>query len=313
MPRPYEMVAGPLTVYTALESTPAPPVNIAPPLWTPPAPYSANRWELLGMNGGRSISEDGLTLEFSETVEGQRVDGSTAIQKLFRTEEDLMLSCALLDVTVETFAKAMSGLPVDTEPAGAAVASDFTATPVPVVTGGTGTGAVVGSITVGVNGDITDVTWASGGSGYAANDILTFTQGTVTGSYTVQAGDLTGGVLQTLSGLTIAGMTPGTPEYRHTRLLRGFSVLNLAFLAKGFSPYGDTIYAQYWVPKAYASFSGSLTYTKGEAAMIELEIMAIEDSSGRHDTAGMLIPDSGVNPVTQLAYPGFGEYQAQRP
>ena len=273
MPRPYEMVAGPLTVYTAPESTKAPALNLAPG-----AP-----WELLGTNGGRTISEDGLTLEFSETVEGQRVDGSTAIQKLFRTEEDLMLSCALLDVTVETFAKAMSGLPVETVAPGPAVATDFTVQPVPIVTGGTGTGAVIASIVVNVGGDITAVTWSSGGSGYVATDILTFTQGDVTGSYTVQTSDLSAGVLDDLASVTIAGMAPSTPEYRHTRLLRGFSVLNLAFLAKGFSPYGDTIYAQYWVPKAYASFSGSLTYTKGAAAMIELEIMAIEELLGRRD------------------------------
>lgn len=298
MPKPYEMVSGPLTVYTAPESTVAPALNVGPP-----AP-----WELLGTNGGRTISEDGLSLEFSESVEGQRVLGSTAIQKLFRTEEDLMLSCALLDVTVETFAKAMSGLPVEAVGAGPLVSAAFTATPVPSVTGGTGTGAVIGTITVNAGGDITAVTWTSGGAGYVATDILTFTQGAVSGSYTVGAADLTSGVLQNLSSVTIAGFAPGTPGYRHTRLLRGFSVLNLAFLAKGFSPYGDGLYAQYWVPKAYASFSGSLTYTKGEAAMIELEIMAIEDSSG-YPMATPPIP--GVDPITGLATPGFGQYQGQ--
>ena len=114
MPRPYEMVSGPLTVYTAPLTRPPqspPPLNLAPP--PPPRPGAPGGWTLLGTNGGRSISEDGLSIEFTETVEAQRVLGSTAIQKLFRTEEDLMLSCALLDVTVETFAFAMSGLPVE--------------------------------------------------------------------------------------------------------------------------------------------------------------------------------------------------------
>ena len=302
MPKPYEMVSGPLTVYTAPESTRAPVLDAAPP-----AP-----WELLGTNGGRSISEDGLALEFSETVEGQRVLGSTAIQKLFRTEEDLMLSCALLDVTVETFAKAMSGLPVVDEAAAAALTTpaDFTATPVPIVTGGSGTGATIASITVDASGDITSVTWTSGGTSYAVGDILTFTQGSVTGSHTLVAANVTAGVLQNFTAVTIAGntVTPAAAAYRHTRLLRGFDVLNLAFVAKGFSPYGDGLYAQYWVPKAYASFSGSLSYTKGEAAMIELEIMAIEDSSG-DPTATPPIP--GVDPITNLATPGFGQYQGQ--
>ena len=177
MPAPYEMVSGPLTVYIAAEGTMFPEISVTP----------GSPWTLLGTNGARSISEDGQTIEFSETVEAQRVLGSTAIQKMFRTEEEVMLQCALLDVSAETFATAMNGLPV------------------------------------------TDVAAATG----------------------------TGG-------------------YRAVNLLRGEDVLNLAFLARGFSPYGDNMAAQFWVPKAYASFSGGLQYQKGEAAMIELEIMAIE-------------------------------------
>ena len=42
--------------------------------------------------------------------------------------------------------------------------------------------------------------------------------------------------------------------------------------------------------------------------MIELEIMAIEDSSG-YPTATPPIP--GVDPITNLATPGFGQYQGQ--
>ena len=293
MPRPYEMVSGPLTVYTApltRPPEPGPALNLAPP-----AP-----WSLLGTNGGRTISEDGLSIEFTETVEAQRVLGSTAIQKLFRTEEDLMLSCALLDVSVETFALAMSGLPVESV-AGTSTPTDFLATPVPTITvplGTAGNGAVVGTLTL-TSGDITAVTWTPGGRDYAVGDILTFTQGQVTGTYTVLAANIdVNGVLQDLSGVTIAGAIVSA-AYRQTRLLRGFNVLNLSFLAKGFSPYADNAYAQYWVPQAYASFSGSLSYTKGEAAMIELEIMAIEDSSG------------GVDPITQLATPGYGQYQGQ--
>ena len=186
---PYEMVSGPLTVYTAPEGTVPPEIS-----GTPGSP-----WTLLGTNGARSISEDGLTIEFSETIEAQRVLGSTAIQKLFRTEEEVMLQCSLLDVSAETFSIAMSGLPV------------------------------------------TDVAAATGTGGYRAVD-----------------------------------------------LLRGFDVRNLAFLARGFSPYADNMAAQFWVPKAYASFSGGLQYQKGEAAMIELEIMSIE-----HTTHG------------------YGQYQAQ--
>ena len=202
---------------------------------------------------------------------------------------------------METFAFAMSGLPVENV-AGTSTPTPFTALPLPTVTvplGTVGNGAVAATITVNAAGAITDVTWGPGGLDYAVGDVLTFTQGQVTGTYTLLAGNVdVNGVLQDLSGATIAGAIVSA-AYGRPGCLRGFNVLNLSFLAKGFSPYADNAYAQYWVPQAYASFSGSLSYTKGEAAMIELEIMAIEDSSG------------GVDPITQLATPGYGQYQGQ--
>ena len=184
MPAPFEMVSGPLTIYTAPnEDTPPPEISLEP----------SSPWSVLGTNGARSIHDDGLSVAFEETVESQRVLGSTGVQKQFRTEEDVMMSFMLLDVSAETFAIAMSGLPV------------------------TDTAAGVG----------------------------------------------TGGV-------------------REVALLRGFSVLNLAFIARGFSPYADGLWAQFWLPKGYASFSGELSYTKGEAAAISIEVMAIESTTNQY-------------------------------
>ena len=178
MPAPFEMISGPITMYSAPEGTTAAEISATP----------GSPWSLLGTNGARSYSDNGLTVTIEESIESQRSLGSTGVVKLFRTEEDVMLTLSLLDVSVETFAIAMSGLSVTTIPAGS-----------------------------------------------------------------------------------------GTGGYRHVPLLRGFNVQNLAFLAKGFSPYGDGMSAQFWVPKAYASFSGELQYVKGEAVVLELEIMAIED------------------------------------
>lgn len=286
-PAPFEMVSGPLTVYTAPEGTLPPEISRTPP----------GNWSLLGTNGARSISDDGLSVTIEETIESQRSLGSTGVQKLFRTEEDVMIGISLLDVTVETFSIAMSGLPITTVPPGPAGtrAVDFNLTPVPTVSGGTGSGAIVATIIVDANGDITDVTWTSGGTGYVATDVLTFTQGTVTGTYIVVAGDLTGTTLQTLTGVSIAGteVTPPAAGFRSVDMLRGFSVLNLAFLSRGFSPYADDMFAQYWLPKAYASFSGELQYTKGEAAAIEIEIMAIEHLTfgyGQYQAQNMFAP-----------------------
>ena len=286
MPAPFEMVSGPLEIFTAPEATVAPAIHLPP---TAP-------WTLLGTNGARSMSDDGVNVSFEETVESQRSLGSTAVQKQFRTEEDMMLSFSLLDVSAETFALAMSGLDITEIPAaGSTTPADFTATPVAVVNGGSGTGATIASMTVDASGDITAVNWASGGSGYVVGDAIIFTQGLVSSSYTLVLANVTAGVLQNLTGVTIAGFTGSTAGYRHVPMLRGFNVLNLAFIARGFSPYADNMSAQWWVPKGYASFSGELAYTKGEAAMMEIEVMAIEHFD----------PDPA-----QPSY-GYGQYETQ--
>lgn len=190
MPQPFEMISGPLTVYTAPEGTSFPEISA-----TPPSP-----WGLLGTNGDRSISDDGLSVNFEEEMNGQMALGSTAIQKLFRVSEEITFDFSLLDVTAETFAIAMSGLSVSQVPAGV-----------------------------------------------------------------------------------------GSAGYRSVPLLRGFNVSNLAFLMRGKSPYqDDTMFAQFWVPKGYASFNGELQYQKGEAAMITISLMVLEYGSN-----------------------GYGEYQTQ--
>ena len=179
MPAPYEMVSGPLTVYYASVGTPAPELSATPPA----------TWTLLGTNGDKSITEDGLSIEFDETVEDQMVLGSTAVQKQFRTEESVMFNLTLLDMTAETFAFAMSR-----------------------------------------PGQVTDVPPSSG----------------------------------------VAGR-------REVPLLKGFTINYSAFLMRGFSPYISDLYrAQFWVPNAYAKFSGTVQYVKGAAAGIQLQITALE-------------------------------------
>ena len=73
-----------------------------------------------------------------------------------------------------------------------------------IVTGGTGTGASVDTYTVNASNQITSVTWESGSTGYVQGDVLTFTQGSVTGTYTLLTADVSGGVLQNLTGKTIS-------------------------------------------------------------------------------------------------------------
>ena len=69
-----------------------------------------------------------------------------------------------------------------------------------------GSGAAIDSIAVDAQGRITGITWQDGGSGYAAGDTLTLTQGQGTMTYALLAADIASGVLQDLSGKTLAGV-----------------------------------------------------------------------------------------------------------
>ena len=76
---------------------------------------------------------------------------------------------------------------------------------VPVVSGGSGSGATLTSIGVNAAGAITGTLWDSGGSGYAEGDVITFTQGTSQTTYTLLAADVTSsGSLRPLAGKNLA-------------------------------------------------------------------------------------------------------------
>ena len=175
MPSPFEMVAGIVAVLAAPEGTLAPELSRSPP---PP-------WELLGYRGASNISEDGVTLEFTETIDVVRSLAVSAPERLFRTDEDLLLKLGILDIRAETFAEAMGQQ-------------------VPLT-----------------------VSAGSGTAGYIETNL-------------VRAIDRAGGT------------TDNQVNYR-------------AVLIRTPSPYGDGMFAQFWLPKAYISLSGALHYTKGEA------------------------------------------------
>ena len=107
---PFEIVSGPVTLYLADAGTAAPEISADPPSAT---------WDTLGTNGDKNYSEDGVTVTPEQTLEYQMVLGSTGRQKAFRTEESLMVSVNLLDVSAEALAKAMNDATVATAAAGA--------------------------------------------------------------------------------------------------------------------------------------------------------------------------------------------------
>lgn len=70
---------------------------------------------------------------------------------------------------------------------------------------GSGSGLVIDSFTVNADGEITSINFSSGGTGFAAGAFLTFSQGNITGTYILVAADISGGAVQNLTGLSIAG------------------------------------------------------------------------------------------------------------
>ena len=109
MPAPFEIVNGPVTLYTGMDGTPPPEISVPPP--NPP-------WSVLGHSGARSYSDDGVTITPERSYENVMVLGSTAPQKSFLSEQGFMFTVNLVDMTVETLARAMNGAAITEVAAG---------------------------------------------------------------------------------------------------------------------------------------------------------------------------------------------------
>lgn len=100
MSEPYEIIASPFTVFKAPVGTAFPAIDAAP----------AVDWVQIGVSGDRSMNEDGVTVAHSQSVNAVRTAGSTGPVKAFRSEEDMVVSLTLLDLTLEAYALAMNGV-----------------------------------------------------------------------------------------------------------------------------------------------------------------------------------------------------------
>lgn len=66
-------------------------------------------WATLGTNGIKDYSEDGVTVNHEQTLSQHRTLGSTGPVKVVRTEESLLVSFTLEDLTLEEYAKILNG------------------------------------------------------------------------------------------------------------------------------------------------------------------------------------------------------------
>lgn len=96
---PFEIVAAPLELYVAAVGESFPAIDTEPP---------GGNWVLIGTSGDDNYSEDGVTVQATETVEDFRTLGGTGPVKSFRTEEDLIVSVTLHDLTLEELARAFN-------------------------------------------------------------------------------------------------------------------------------------------------------------------------------------------------------------
>lgn len=92
--------------------------------------------------------------------------------------------------------------------------------------------------------------------------------------------DLTLEQYQTVLGSNTLGTTAagvGTAGFKKIGLSHGTAVKEYALLARGVSPYAETMAAQYEVPRCYPSSSPELVYRKAQPSGLLLEFTALED------------------------------------
>lgn len=181
---PFEIIGAPLELWVAPVGTAFPDVDEAPP----------SPWVKIGTSGTRNLTEEGVTVSQPQAFNKFRSAGSAGVRKIFRTEDDCMISAVLADLTPEQYK-------------------------------------------------------------YALNS----------------------------NSITTTAAASGVPGTKKLGLSRGLRVATMALLARGCSPEGDDMVAQYEVPLCCQSGNPQPVFTKGQAAALALEWTAIEDPNASSD------------------------------
>lgn len=95
---PYEVIAAPFTMWLAPVATAFPLIDAAP----------GGSWTKVGTSGDLNYKADGVTVRHGQTVNLWRSLGDTGPRKAFRTEEELMISLILADVSLEQYLIALN-------------------------------------------------------------------------------------------------------------------------------------------------------------------------------------------------------------
>ena len=97
---PYEVIAAPFTVWAAPVATAFPEIDDA-------APDAA--WIKVGTSGPLNYEAEGVTVEHKQSMNFWRSLGDSGSRKVFRNEEDLVISLTLVDISLEQYALAING------------------------------------------------------------------------------------------------------------------------------------------------------------------------------------------------------------
>jgi hypothetical protein len=112
---PFEIIAAPFDVYMAPTGSAFPDLSA-----TPGAP-----WLLIGTNGDKNMTEDGVSVTHDQNIEVFRPVGMTAARKAFRTEENLLIKFTIADVSAEQYALMLNSQTVTDTAAGSGTAGNL--------------------------------------------------------------------------------------------------------------------------------------------------------------------------------------------
>ena len=105
---PFEIIGAPYELYRAPLGTPFPKVDEVP----------AAPWARIGTSGNLNQNADGVKVQMSQSFNKFRGGGDTGTRKIFRTEEDLIVSVSLADLSVEALSNALNDNTIETVAAG---------------------------------------------------------------------------------------------------------------------------------------------------------------------------------------------------
>lgn len=112
---PQEIVSAPLQLYFAPIGTAAPAIDANPP-------YAG--WTLVGSNGDLDYDSTGVTVTHNQTLATFTSLGTTAPQKVWRTDEQLEIAVTLADISPAQYALALNDVAVTTIVATTGVAGE---------------------------------------------------------------------------------------------------------------------------------------------------------------------------------------------